>query len=76
MLSDPVRVECSSALSARNQILVCLRGNFKFGVLVNILKIIIDLEWYIGIAILTFLLLDIRFSDHGLFGTGLLMGDQ
>ena len=76
MLSNSVRVECSSALSTGNQVLIGLRWDFKFGVLVNVLKIIIDLEGDIGIAIFSFFLLNIRLSDHGLFSTSLLMGNQ
>jgi hypothetical protein len=76
MFSNSIRVECSSTLSAGNQSLVGLRLNFKFGIFVNVLKIIIYLEWDIGIAIFSFFLFDIRFSDHGLFGASFLMGNQ
>lgn len=76
MLPNSIRVECSSAFSAGNQILIGWRRNFEFGVLINVLIIIIDFQWGIGVAILSFFLLDIMLSNHGRLSACFLMGNQ
>ncbi len=56
--------------------MIGLRWDFEFGVFVNVLIIVIDLERNIGITILSFFLFDVWLSNHGMFSTSFLMGYQ